>query len=100
MASLALNPQYDAIGKGFVQQYYALFDDPAQRPNLANMYNVSLTYLIMLTLLCAPSSLFCLKIQVILISATLDFKTFVSITAKMVWAGSSSEGLAWSTISF
>ncbi|XP_061383416.1 probable nuclear transport factor 2 isoform X3 [Danaus plexippus] len=39
MASMALNPQYDAIGKGFVQQYYALFDDPAQRANLANMYN-------------------------------------------------------------
>lgn len=42
MASMALNPQYDAIGKGFVQQYYALFDDPAQRANLANMYNVSI----------------------------------------------------------
>lgn len=39
---MALNPQYDAIGKGFVQQYYTLFDDPAQRPNLANMYNVSI----------------------------------------------------------
>lgn len=39
---MALNPQYEAIGKGFVQQYYALFDDPTQRPNLANMYNVSL----------------------------------------------------------
>lgn len=38
---MALNPQYDAIGKGFVQQYYTLFDDPAQRPSLANMYNVS-----------------------------------------------------------
>lgn len=38
---MALNPQYDAIGKGFVQQYYALFDNPAQRPNLAAMYNVS-----------------------------------------------------------
>lgn len=37
---MALNPQYEAIGKGFVQQYYALFDDPAQRPNLLNMYNV------------------------------------------------------------
>lgn len=39
---MALNPQYDAIGKGFVQQYYTLFDDPAQRANLANMYNVSI----------------------------------------------------------
>lgn len=37
---MALNPQYEAIGKGFVQQYYALFDDLNQRPNLANMYNV------------------------------------------------------------
>lgn len=39
---MALNPQYDAIGKGFVQQYYTLFDDPAQRQNLVNMYNVSI----------------------------------------------------------
>lgn len=39
---MALNPQYDAIGKGFVQQYYTLFDDPAQRANLVNMYNVSI----------------------------------------------------------
>lgn len=38
---MALNPQYEVIGKGFVQQYYALFDDPAQRQNLINMYNVS-----------------------------------------------------------
>ena len=36
---MALNPQYDAIGKAFVQQYYALFDDPAQRGNLAQLYN-------------------------------------------------------------
>lgn len=38
---MSLNAQYEAIGKGFVQQYYALFDDPVQRPNLVNMYNVS-----------------------------------------------------------
>lgn len=38
---MALNLQYEAIGKGFVQQYYALFDDPSQRQNLVNMYNVS-----------------------------------------------------------
>lgn len=37
---MALNPAYEAIGKGFVQQYYALFDDPATRPSLVNMYNV------------------------------------------------------------
>lgn len=41
---MALNPSYEAIGKGFVQQYYALFDDPSQRPNLINMYNVSIVY--------------------------------------------------------
>ncbi|XP_073943515.1 probable nuclear transport factor 2 [Choristoneura fumiferana] len=42
---MALNPQYDAIGKGFVQQYYALFDDPASRPNLANLYNVESSFM-------------------------------------------------------
>ncbi|XP_018578410.1 probable nuclear transport factor 2 isoform X1 [Anoplophora glabripennis] len=42
---MALNPQYEAIGKGFVQQYYALFDDPTQRPNLVNMYNVELSFM-------------------------------------------------------
>lgn len=40
---MALNPQYEAIGKGFVQQYYALFDDPAQRASLVNMYNVGIS---------------------------------------------------------
>lgn len=38
---MALNPQYEDIGKGFVQQYYALFDDPIQRPNLVHLFNVS-----------------------------------------------------------
>lgn len=38
---MALNPSYEAIGEGFVRQYYALFDDPAQRPNLVNLYSVS-----------------------------------------------------------
>ncbi|XP_004923247.2 probable nuclear transport factor 2 [Bombyx mandarina] len=42
---MALNPQYDAIGKGFVQQYYTLFDDPAQRANLVNMYNVETSFM-------------------------------------------------------
>ncbi|XP_028170446.1 probable nuclear transport factor 2 isoform X1 [Ostrinia nubilalis] len=42
---MALNPQYDAIGKGFVQQYYTLFDDPAQRATLANMYNVETSFM-------------------------------------------------------
>lgn len=36
-----LNPQYEEIGKGFVQQYYAFFDDPEQRQNLIHLYNVS-----------------------------------------------------------
>lgn len=38
---MALNPQYEDIGKGFVQQYYAIFDDPTQRQGLVNLYNVS-----------------------------------------------------------
>ena len=41
-SAMALNPNYDAIGKAFVQQYYALFDDKNARPNLVNLYNVSL----------------------------------------------------------
>lgn len=36
---MALNPQYDAIGKAFVQQYYTLFDDANQRANLTQLYN-------------------------------------------------------------
>nr|XP_046483585.1 probable nuclear transport factor 2 isoform X1 [Neodiprion pinetum] len=42
---MALNPSYEAIGKGFVQQYYALFDDPVQRPNLINMYNTESSFM-------------------------------------------------------
>lgn len=42
--TMALNPQYEDIGKGFVQQYYAMFDDVNLRPNLISMYNVSLIY--------------------------------------------------------
>ncbi|XP_066145030.1 probable nuclear transport factor 2 isoform X1 [Euwallacea fornicatus] len=42
---MSLNLQYEAIGKGFVQQYYAMFDDPAQRRNLANMYNAELSFM-------------------------------------------------------
>ncbi|XP_017759502.1 PREDICTED: probable nuclear transport factor 2 isoform X1 [Eufriesea mexicana] len=42
---MALNPQYEVIGKGFVQQYYAMFDDPAQRPNLINMYNTESSFM-------------------------------------------------------
>jgi hypothetical protein len=36
---MALNPQYEPIGKAFTQQYYALFDDPTQRHQLSNFYN-------------------------------------------------------------
>ena len=39
---MALNPAYEAIGKGFVSQYYAFFDDPNERSKLGNMYNVSI----------------------------------------------------------
>ncbi len=39
---MALNPAYEAIGKTFVEQYYALFDDTNQRQNLVNLYNVSI----------------------------------------------------------
>ncbi|XP_014603184.1 probable nuclear transport factor 2 isoform X2 [Polistes fuscatus] len=42
---MELNPSYEAIGKGFVQQYYLLFDDPAQRPNLINMYNTETSFM-------------------------------------------------------
>ena len=42
---MALNAQYEVIGKGFVQQYYAMFDDPAQRPNLINMYNTESSFM-------------------------------------------------------
>lgn len=38
---MALNPSYEEIGKGFVAQYYALFDDPTRRTQLVQMYNVS-----------------------------------------------------------
>jgi hypothetical protein len=36
---MALNPNYDQIGKAFTQQYYAMFDDATQRANLINLYN-------------------------------------------------------------
>lgn len=37
-----MNPNYDQIGKSFVQQYYAQFDvDAAQRANLGVFYSVS-----------------------------------------------------------
>eukprot|EP00088_Acartia_fossae_P013234 TRINITY_DN16899_c0_g1_i1.p1 TRINITY_DN16899_c0_g1~~TRINITY_DN16899_c0_g1_i1.p1 ORF type:complete len:132 (-),score=33.49 TRINITY_DN16899_c0_g1_i1:671-1066(-) len=36
---MALNPNYDEIGKAFTQQYYALFDNPATRGQLQGLYN-------------------------------------------------------------
>lgn len=37
---MALNPNYEQIGKTFVQQYYAIMDDNNQRLNVANFYSV------------------------------------------------------------
>jgi len=34
-----INPDYDNIGKAFTQQYYAMFDNPATRAQLVNLYN-------------------------------------------------------------
>uniref|UniRef100_A0A182S5Z2 NTF2-related export protein n=1 Tax=Anopheles maculatus TaxID=74869 RepID=A0A182S5Z2_9DIPT len=42
---MALNLQYEEIGKGFVTQYYALFDDSTQRPTLVNLYNAELSFM-------------------------------------------------------
>uniref|UniRef100_A0A182PF40 NTF2-related export protein n=1 Tax=Anopheles epiroticus TaxID=199890 RepID=A0A182PF40_9DIPT len=42
---MAINPQYEEIGKGFVTQYYALFDDSNQRPSLVNLYNAELSFM-------------------------------------------------------
>ncbi|XP_055677003.1 probable nuclear transport factor 2 [Lutzomyia longipalpis] len=42
---MALNPQYEEIGKGFVQQYYLLFDNPSTRSGLANFYNVETSFM-------------------------------------------------------
>jgi len=36
---MALNPNYEQIGKAFTQQYYALFDNPATRGQLQALYN-------------------------------------------------------------
>ena len=38
---MALNPNYDQIGQAFTTQYYQLFDNPATRAQLVNLYNVS-----------------------------------------------------------
>ena len=38
---MALNPQYKNIGKGVVSQYYALFDEPLQQPNLIKFHSAT-----------------------------------------------------------
>jgi len=43
--SMNLNPQYIDIGKGFVTQYYSLFDNPNERNSLYNMYNDELSFM-------------------------------------------------------
>ncbi|XP_014245566.1 probable nuclear transport factor 2 [Cimex lectularius] len=42
---MALNPAYDAIGKGFVEQYYLLFDNQVERSKLVNMYNAETSFM-------------------------------------------------------
>ncbi|XP_064536837.1 probable nuclear transport factor 2 isoform X2 [Drosophila montana] len=42
---MALNPQYEDIGKGFVQQYYSIFDDPANRANVVNFYSATESFM-------------------------------------------------------
>ncbi|XP_052866203.1 probable nuclear transport factor 2 [Anopheles cruzii] len=42
---MALNPQYEEIGKGFVTQYYSLFDDSTRRSSLVNLYNTELSFM-------------------------------------------------------
>jgi len=42
---MTLNPQYDAIGQAFAQQYYNIFDDAAQRANLINFYNADSSFM-------------------------------------------------------
>jgi len=36
---MALNPNYENIGKAFTTQYYQMFDNPATRPQLQALYN-------------------------------------------------------------
>ena len=36
---MALNPQYEQIGKAFTEQYYNIFDNAATRANLQQLYN-------------------------------------------------------------
>ncbi|XP_023328238.1 probable nuclear transport factor 2 isoform X2 [Eurytemora carolleeae] len=36
---MTLNPNYEAIGKAFTEQYYLMFDNPATRHQLQALYN-------------------------------------------------------------
>ena len=63
-----MNPNYDQIGKAFTQQYYALFDDAAQRPNLVNLYNVRKSFV--------SKPLLCLIHHVCLFQAEQSLMTF------------------------
>jgi len=42
---MALNPNFNQIGQAFVQQYYAIFDNPATRGELAKLYNTEQSFL-------------------------------------------------------
>jgi len=53
---MSLNPQYEDIGKGFVQQYYAIFDDPANRANVVNFYSVSVVVVVVVVAVASVSS--------------------------------------------
>ena len=39
-SNMALNPQYEQIGKAFTEQYYNIFDNAATRANLQQLYNL------------------------------------------------------------
>lgn len=41
MNKMNLNPNYEVIGKSFVQQYYAMLDNNDTRLQVANFYSVS-----------------------------------------------------------
>ncbi|KAH8358928.1 hypothetical protein KR093_003363 [Drosophila rubida] len=42
---MTLNPQYVMVGKEFVPQYYAMFDDPLKRAELQKLYSPTDSYM-------------------------------------------------------
>jgi len=42
---MALNPRFNEIGEMFTKQYYAMFDNPATRGELAKLYNAEQSFL-------------------------------------------------------